>query len=231
MINKWRVVLFLGVFIFILGCESSSIPIQPPNLSLTKEEKAYFKKIALGTEFGTADKKIIKWQEDIHVFLTGETNKILEQELNRIIQELDTLTFGIQIKRIRQISEANFIVFLGHGTDYVAQYEPKAKSYIKNHWGFVRLNLDNPLIYSATMYVDIFRAKEIKTQKHLLREELTQGLGLLNDAYDYDNSIFQQKWTETTDYTDIDRKIIQTLYHPKVKVNMSFSEIEMVLDK
>jgi hypothetical protein len=63
------------------------------------------------------------------------------------------------------------------------------------------------------MYVDIIRAKEDDAQKHLLREELTQSLGLFNDSYKYDNSIFYQGWTTTTEYAPIDRELIDMLYN------------------
>jgi hypothetical protein len=63
------------------------------------------------------------------------------------------------------------------------------------------------------MYVDIYRCESIEGQKHLLREELTQSLGLTNDAFDYRESIFYQKWTETTEYAPIDRKLIEMLYN------------------
>jgi hypothetical protein len=63
------------------------------------------------------------------------------------------------------------------------------------------------------MYVDIYRCTKLDGQKHLLREELTQALGLFNDSYKYDNSIFQQSWTTTTDYAPIDVKLIEMLYN------------------
>jgi hypothetical protein len=63
------------------------------------------------------------------------------------------------------------------------------------------------------MYVDLYRANEIDEQKHLLREELTQSLGLVNDSWKYKNSIFYQGWTTTTEYSDIDRELIDILYN------------------
>jgi hypothetical protein len=63
------------------------------------------------------------------------------------------------------------------------------------------------------MYVDIYRCESLDGQKHLLREELTQSLGLFNDSYKYENSIFQQRWTETTEYAPIDRVLIDMLYN------------------
>ena len=62
------------------------------------------------------------------------------------------------------------------------------------------------------MYVDIYRAND-QEQKHLLREELTQSLGLFNDSYKYPESIFYQDWTTTTEYAQIDRELIDMLYN------------------
>ena len=63
------------------------------------------------------------------------------------------------------------------------------------------------------MYIDVVRCTDLQGQKHLLREELTQSLGLKNDSYKYENSIFQQKWTEVTEYAPIDIKVIEMLYN------------------
>jgi hypothetical protein len=63
------------------------------------------------------------------------------------------------------------------------------------------------------MYVDIKRTKRDDAQKHLLREELTQALGLSNDSYDYPESIFYQGWTETTEYTELDKDVIRMMYN------------------
>ena len=63
------------------------------------------------------------------------------------------------------------------------------------------------------MYVDLDRCTSITGQKHLLREELTQSLGLKNDTYDYPESIFYQNWTEITDFAPIDRRLIDMLYN------------------
>ncbi|MFM7666984.1 MAG: DUF2927 domain-containing protein, partial [Bacteroidota bacterium] len=36
---------------------------------------------------------------------------------------------------------------------------------------------------------------------------------LTNDTYDYPESIFYQKWSETTEYAPIDRVLIDMLYN------------------
>ena len=67
------------------------------------------------------------------------------------------------------------------------------------------------------MYVDIFRA-DLPGQKHLLREELTQSLGLGNDSPQYIESIFQSAWTTTTSYSMLDKDVIRLLYHPEMNI-------------
>ena len=63
------------------------------------------------------------------------------------------------------------------------------------------------------MYVDTERSSTMSAKKHLLREELTQSLGLFNDTYDYPESIFYQEWTETNEYAPIDIELISMLYN------------------
>jgi hypothetical protein len=77
-----------------------------------------------------------------------------------------------------------------------------------------RDNEEEEEVAEGLMYVDVTRASnDENAQKHLLREELTQSLGLFNDSYKYDNSIFYQGWTTTTEYDPIDRELIDMLYN------------------
>jgi hypothetical protein len=64
------------------------------------------------------------------------------------------------------------------------------------------------------MYVDVERTSfNYDAQKHLLREELTQSLGLLNDSWKYPESIFYQGWTTTTEFTEMDKRLIDLIYN------------------
>jgi hypothetical protein len=63
------------------------------------------------------------------------------------------------------------------------------------------------------MYIDTYRNGDETSHKHLLREELTQSLGLFNDSWEYPESIFYQGWTTTTEFAPIDRELIDMLYN------------------
>jgi hypothetical protein len=76
------------------------------------------------------------------------------------------------------------------------------------------------------MYVDVYRASLIE-QKHLLREELTQSLGLAKDSNLYPESIFQQSFsTKTTEHAAIDRDLVRLLYHPEMKIGLNRDEVD-----
>ena len=76
---------------------------------------------------------------------------------------------------------------------------------------------------------EIFRANILITTEgvtpqeraHLIREELTQSLGLMRDSNRYPESIFFQGWTDVTRYTDLDKAVIEILYRPEIRLNMT----------
>jgi hypothetical protein len=68
-----------------------------------------------------------------------------------------------------------------------------------------------------------------RERSHLIREELTQGLGLLNDSWDREDSIFYQGWTDITRYAPIDRSVIAMLYRPELTPGMSIEQALAVL--
>jgi len=79
---------------------------------------------------------------------------------------------------------------------------------------------DNYVIYDANILVSSAGVTQDE-RSHLIREELTQSLGLMNDSNKYEDSIFYQKWTDVTQYSDIDKAVIQLLYLKKIKTGMT----------
>ncbi len=178
----------------------------------SKEERDYFKEIALSTEFSTQDKgEICRWKNDMNIFVAGEKPEELMNELNRIVEELNDLIDPININIVSNRSKSNYTILFGSQHQY-NKLEPGNKTLVEQNWGLFVVN-GGTEINEGTMYVDIYRCESLDGQKHLLREELTQSLGLFNDSYKYDDSIFQQRWTETTEYAPIDRQLIKMLYN------------------
>lgn len=195
----------------------------------SQEVKNYFKEVAIGSEFGKG-RKITKWNKNIKIFLMGEKIGYMESELNKIISELNQLVGAIQIQRVYNKNQANFYVFFGSSGDYLAKVEPNARRHATRNLAlfYVYYNALGS-INKGSMYVNTQVMKAIDTRKHLLREELTQALGLMNDSYKYTESIFYQKFSRTNQYTAIDKKLIRILYSNKIKAGMSRNQVEQAL--
>ena len=58
----------------------------------------------------------------------------------------------------------------------------------------------------------------------MLREEITQSLGLSNDDYEPD-SMFYQLWSYTQEYSDSDKVMMDIMYRSGVTGGMSYSDI------
>jgi len=175
------------------------------------EAISYFNEICYGSEFNKTG-KIHKWSDDVKIYVVGDKRSYLIEELNNIVYELNNIINPIDIKIVNNRADANYIIYLCSADEYVSA-EPSVKNLVQTNWGLFSAKSRGERIISGTMYVDIYRCQSILAQKHLLREELTQSLGFMNDSYTYPNSMFYQGWTETTSYAQIDIEIIDILYN------------------
>ena len=193
----------------------------------------YFNELVFGNEFGKQNPNCKKWVSDIKIYTSGHCPDYLETELDSIIIEINQLITDIELIRVDDKNEANFQIFFGPAKKYI-KIEPAAAPYVESNYGLFWIYWNNKNeIYKGSMYVDLERTKIIEAQKHLLREELTQSLGIMNDSNRYPKSVFFQDWTRTTEYLEIDRQVIKILYHPKIKPNMTrqqFNKIIMAKD-
>lgn len=171
------------------------------------ETVEYFKEIALGREYDSDETKIIKWTEDVKIYVDGHTNSILDQELFKIVSELNQIINPINIEIVNNKNESNLYIYFGSYKDFYRIKPNENLDLLESNMGFFRKKKN-----TGYLYVDVNRT-DIEEQKHLLREELTQSLGLFNDSYKYPESIFYQGWTTTTEYAPIDRELIDMLYN------------------
>ena len=229
---KNKLLLLLFTLIALSSCSVNDDNIILPESEFSEHEInviEYFKEVALGFEFGNASKITRKWNSDLNIFIGGEKNKELITELEKIITEINELaTDGFKINIVNNSSQSNYYIFFGSGNEY-AQLYPSQVNLVDSNWGLFSIfwNSQNQLI-KGHMYVDIYRANLVE-QKHLLREELTQSLGLARDSKKYPESIFQSEWTSTNKYTLIDNDLIRLLYHPDMSVGLTETQVDEVL--
>ena len=186
---------------------------------------SYFKDIALGFEFGSASEVTRKWCSELKIFIGGDVSTELSEELNKIVNEIENLTTdNLSIQIVNDSSLSNYYIYFGSGEKYASIFSSQ-ENYINSNWGLFSVWWTNNCIDRGHMYVDIFRANNTE-QKHLLREEFTQSLGLAKDSNRYPFSIFQSSWTRTLAYTDLDKDLIRLLYHPKMKTGLDVISVD-----
>jgi hypothetical protein len=175
------------------------------NYSLQSRE--YFKEIVLGREFEEDSKFVKRWNVDMKIYVSGTHNSELDFELAKIVSELNEIITSIEIKIVEDSLSSNMLVYFGSWSDFLQIKPNQDEDLLRDNWGLFRYSGN-----SGYMYVDIERANEIE-QRHLLREELTQSLGLFNDSYKYPESIFYSPWSTVVEYAPIDRELIDMLYN------------------
>ncbi|WP_276373250.1 DUF2927 domain-containing protein [Chryseolinea sp. H1M3-3] len=218
-------------FITVLLCACSDDEVGKRLTAYDEQVIQYFQEIALGFEYGGATEVTRKWVTDMKIFVGGNKTPELMNELQAIINEINSLANdGFKISIVTDTLQSNYYVFLGAGATYAERF-PSLATLVADNWGLFSVYWDaTEQIYRGHMYVDIERANPAE-EKHLLREELTQSLGLAKDSNSdlYLNSIFQAKWTTTTAYDEIDKDLIRLLYHPDMQIGLNREQVEELL--
>ena len=190
----------------------------------TPEEISYFMEIALGAEFSENDFSensniIRKWQGDLRIKVIGSPTSEDLKTLRTVINQINNLASGIELKIVddRPNVKIHFVP-----VSEFSRYEP---NYQPGNYGYAWTNCnENNIIYSANILITTTGVNQ-KERSHLIREELTQSLGLLKDSYKYENSIFYQPWTDTYEYSQLDKTVIQILYRPEIRPGMTKSQV------
>ena len=166
----------------------------------------------------------------MNIYVKGSTPGYLMTELDEIIDELNSLiSTDIHIDIVQTEAESNYLIYFGGQAGYASLYPSLADLALAN-WGLFSIYWNNAQeLIRGHMYVDIERA-DIIEQKHLLREELTQSLGLGKDSDKYSTSIFNSSFSVKTDYySTIDKELIRLLYHPSMEIGHREDAVRNIL--
>ena len=215
-------------FIFFIVSYSSLVFSQ--DLS-EKKILEYYQHIALKQEFKDSKERVKKWTGNINIYCEGKWNTELHKELQLIIKDLSALIGKVKINVVKSKTKANYTIFIGSPEDYVKNIEPKAEERVARNFGLFFIYWDqNKRIFKGSMYIDPERAHTLTWQKHLLREELTQSLGLMNDSLEYKNSIFFEKYSQTTSFSELDKILIKLHYSKFIRPNMSKIDVLRIIE-
>lgn len=180
--------------------------------------------ISIGSEYGDSTARVNKWQGEIRVGLAGSPSRQDREALEQVIAELGVL---IAPTRIRLVES---------GAEMVVQFAPVQDfprlnpNYVPVNYGFFWMHFDAAGIYDADVLISTTGLTRRETT-HLIREEVTQALGMANDLEDAADSIFYAPWTDIQAYSASDTRVIRALYCADIVHGMSPVEFERVLSR
>ncbi len=208
-----------------------------PTRSYTAAEINYFLEVALKSEYGTSQPTIKKWDRDINIQIVGSPTPEDLRTLQSVIDELNTLVSGIHLQRVSgtgrhtqvtsplqlRVPSNNpnlkiYFVPEAKFAQYEPNYQPLNYGFFWDWWN------DDDVIQRARIMISTVGITQTE-RSHLIREELTQALGLMQDSEQYSDSIFYQNWTDTTHYAAIDKVVIEMLYRPEIRPGMTKSQV------
>ena len=162
------------------------------------------------------------------IFVDGNVSDALRAALTSLVREINLLAGnGFQTEIVADQDDSNVYLYFGSADGFLALFDYD-ETIIQTSFGFFNIFRIMDTIYAARIFIDTERTN-LTDQKHALREEVTQVLGLGRDSESYSNSIFFQGSSEVTAYSSIDKEIIRLLYHPSMQVGLNQDEVAKVL--
>lgn len=188
----------------------------------TQQEIDYFVEVALGAEFSKDAKSVIrKWKGGIRIQLLGSMTNRDRETVNQVIAEVNTLTHGaIDLKLSND--RPNILIHFAPRSQF-KQIEPRWEP---GNYGYFWAKWDERNIISFSNILIASEGVTPTERSHLIREELTQSLGLMKDSFKYPDSVFYQPWTDVNEYAAIDKALIRMLYDPRTKAGMTKMQIK-----
>lgn len=183
----------------------------------------YLSEIGFGAEYGSSAPVLHRWANDVRIKIHGSPTNADINALSQVVDELNQLVSGITLSVTDGESEIE-MYFAPESHFYTI--EPQ---YIPVNLGFFRVWWNSQgTIYRARILIT---SEGITQQEraHLIREELTQSLGLFKDSWKYPESIFYQGWTATNEYAPVDRAAISLLYSPQLRPSMTLRKAQTLL--
>lgn len=196
-------------------------PARQQPTQFTQAQIDYFMEVALGSEWGTSNQTVRKWTQNLRIKVSGARTNEDTATINRVIGELNELIRESGVQLTLDNNNPNVEIIYAPETEF-SRLEP---NYVPGNLGFFWTYWNGGALNRARILITSTNRVTQRERSHLLREELTQVMGLMRDSWRYRDSIFYQGWTDVNQYTANDRAIIQILYLSNIRPGMSRSQV------
>lgn len=189
----------------------------------TSEEINYFLEIALGSENGSYSPNIRKWRDEIRIQIMTSHPDGDDAVVQDVIDDLNELIGGTPTLVLVDSNPNVELYFLP--LEEFSEFDPSLR---RGQIGAAWIEEDDYVIHHAKILIGSSHLTNDE-RAHIIREEITQSLGIMRDSWSYPGSIFYQGWTRTQRFDSIDETMIRMLYNSAIELGMNAEEVEQVL--
>lgn len=205
---------------------------EPEPIRVEKEVFEYFKEIGLKFE-DAGGTTLLKWMEDPIIEIHGNPNATDLERVKKIVEDINSIQDGIKI-RIAQEGEDGTLDVHIDSIENFKKIKPSAPR-VTGYAAIISEPVDekkDPLFVRKIVGGTVLVATELtqENRNSILLEEITQALGLPNDADIYPDSIFRDSPPNVQEYSQIDKKIIKFLYDKRVKPGMLEDDLLKIVE-
>ena len=179
----------------------------------------YLSEIGFGVEYGSAAPVLHKWTHDVRIKVHGSPTEADLQTVERVVSDLNFMVGEIKLELVDEAP--NLEVYFSPESHF-SDIEP---TYVPTNLGFFRVWFDGEGVIERGRVLIAADGTTQAERTHLIREELTQSLGLFKDSWQYSDSIFYEGWTTTDKYGPLDEATIRLLYQPQLEPGMNQSQV------
>jgi hypothetical protein len=210
-----------------------ALPATPSRAFTDAELIDGFERTVFGSEyqsFGWQSFLVKKFAEPVRVFVDDRSTANRGGEIADFIRSLPAEIAGLDIEVVAEAAEANYRVFVVDRSAYrdvvAGEVYARPTSSFTPGKCLVRV-LSTSAGISRSDAVIVADEGEFLFRRCMV-EEILQGLGPVNDDRSLNESVFNDMSRHST-FTDIDRHILNMLYHPAIEPGMTKLEARRVL--
>lgn len=193
-----------------------------------EDQLGYLKELTLGNYAANNEKRIVKWVDDINIFIEGDMPASLHRELDLLVFEINQILSGIELSIETIEDEANYYIFVNSAQKYLEYYPETSVGSLKTGGVFNTYgNLDYEITHGS-IYIDLETAQS-SIGKFTLRKLLSHSLGIHHQSQRYESSVFAENRRSINGYSDLDKVIIELLYSKRMKAGMDKFEVDYAL--
>lgn len=195
------------------GADSVSVTVDARPGGYAADEIDYFLDIALGFEFGGASRIVRKWRTDVRLRVNGMASVEDSATITQVIGDINALTSTVDIVLVDDapMIEVHLVP--------ESQFPSILPNWVPGNVGFFSVWFDaQQFINRAVVLISTDIRQDLRD--HLIREEVTQSLGLGRDSPRYPQSTFYSQFSLTNTFSSIDEAVVELLYRPEMAVGM-----------